>query len=85
MMRVMRVYPRAGGGNPGPTSIDFGISGSIPAQGGGTLPHPAPIGKARGLSPRRRGNPVTGAHAGTLTGSIPAQAGEPCSSIFFFP
>ena len=53
-----------------------------PRAGGGTdgFVGGAPSAVSSGLSPRRRGNPLGRGSARGVRGSIPAQAGEPCTS-----
>ena len=57
-----------------------------PRVGGGTLPNLPGCNPVKGLSPRGRGNLLTGGNLALSRGSIPAWAGEPrCSSLVFVP
>ena len=62
--------PRSGRSCPHP-------SGVYPRAGGGTQGVQRLARHWPGLSPRRRGNPISVQHIRTDNGSIPAQAGEP--------
>ena len=68
-------------GEPPPPSLGLrgSLSGSIPAQVGGSTSKDAETAAREGLSPRRRGNLDHWRACALLLGSIPAQAGEPRS------
>ena len=69
----------ANAGEPRTTAVALASMGVYPRERGGT---PGDLLFARhvtGLSPRTRGNPYVRAHGGRVTGSIPANAGEPHS------
>ena len=69
----------ANAGEPLCSKISLLVCGVYPRERGGTRSVRRGNAAARGLSPRTRGNPRPRKAALTLTGSIPANAGEPTS------
>ena len=63
-----------------PTEVCDGGGGVYPRAGGGTHGFSTQRNHVRGLSPRRRGNPIRPPSLPVSCGSIPAQAGEPKKS-----
>ena len=73
-----RVYPRAYGGTPSSRTRAYG-SGVYPRAYGGTRSMALVAAATVGLSPRIRGNHVSGDVGVVVRGSIPAHTGEPRS------
>ena len=67
-------------GEPAPDSTTARQAGVYPRLCGGTAAHPSPGQAARGLSPPVRGNHAQPPPAAGATRSIPACAGEPCTT-----
>ena len=72
-------------GEPAELTLALLVNGVYPRACGGTRPRAPSVASAEGLSPRVRGNPGTRRRGGLAAGSIPARAGEPCSSVRSVP
>ena len=67
-------------GEPASDPESRSTTGAYPRAGGGTMSICSGVGFMAGLSPRRRGNLLSGRLVCCATGPIPAQAGEPSCS-----